>query len=283
MQQWRKLAALGLGGLTAAAITGHRRWNRETQQSIARLGEGAAGSGEAVALEMLEGLPEPVARYFRFALTPGQPLIRTATIRQVGEFRMGGFETEWKPMRTRQHFATNPPGFVWDASISMAPLLSVRVRDSYLDGTGTMQAKLAGLIPLVDQSGTPELASGALQRYLAESVWFPTALLPGPHLTWEPIDATRARATRTDGATSVSLEFTFGEQGEITEVYTPGRYRDVKGVGVLTPWGGRFEEYARVKGVRTPCRWEVAWFLPEGRLPYCRGRNGDIEFSFNRG
>lgn len=282
MARWMKLAAMGAGGLAAAAIAGRQRWNRETERAVSRLEDTTADSTEVFSLKMLDGLPEPVARYFMFALTPGQPLIRGATIRQKGEFRMGGFEAGWKPMRTRQRFATHPPGFVWEASISLAPLLAVNVRDSYLGGTGTMQAKMAGMVSLVDQSGSPELASGALQRYLAEAVWFPTALLPGPNLTWEPMDATRARATLTDGAISVSLEFTFGAEGEITEVYTPGRYRDVKGVGVLTPWGGRFEEYIGVRGVMTPRHWEVAWFLPEGRLPYCRGRNREIAFTWDK-
>jgi hypothetical protein len=58
------------------------------------------------------------------------------------------------------------------------------VRDTYLDAVGAMQGKLAGLIPVVDQSGRPELAAGALHRYLAEAAWFPTALLPSDRLAW---------------------------------------------------------------------------------------------------
>jgi uncharacterized protein DUF6920 len=61
----------------------------------------------------------------------------------------------------------------------MAPSLPVRVRDSYIDGTGAMEGKIASLITVVNQSGRPELAAGELHRYLSEAVWLPTVLLPG--------------------------------------------------------------------------------------------------------
>jgi hypothetical protein len=224
------------------------------------------------------GLPDAVARYFEFALTPGQPLIRCARIEHQGDMRISGFEAPWRPFTSVQHISIDPLGLVWDASLRMAPFLSVRVRDAYLDGIGSMQARLAGLIPVVDQSGGPELAAGSLQRYLAEAPWFPHALLPRPGVTWEPIDNTRARATLTDRGTTVSLEFHFAENGAIERTFTPARYREVAGAYVPTPWAGTFREYARVEGMRVPMEGEVEWLLPEGRLPVWRGRIRRIEY-----
>jgi hypothetical protein len=177
-----------------------------------------------------------------------------------------------------QHFSVDPPGFVWDAAIRMSPLVPVRVRDSYLEGTGSMRASVAGLIPVVNAWGRTDLASGALHRYLAESVWLPTALLPGAGVTWEPIDDNAARATLTDSGVSVSLDFRFNEKGEIVSVYTPARYRDVNGKGVPTPWEGHFREHERMEGVMVPREGEVAWILPEGRLTYWRGRVVVVEY-----
>src|SRR5207249_11032068 len=84
--------------------------------------------------------------------------------------------------------STDPPGFVWDAAIRVAPFLSVRVRDAYIRGAGSMQGRLAAVVTVVDQRDRPELNAGALQRYLAEAVWFPTALLPGQGVAWQAVD-----------------------------------------------------------------------------------------------
>ena len=42
------------------------------------------------------------------------------------------------------------------------------VRDAYVAGRGSMMATMFGAYSMVDQSETPQLASGALQRYLGE-------------------------------------------------------------------------------------------------------------------
>ena len=160
----------------------------------------------------------------------------------------------------------------------MAPLLTVRVRDSYIGGTGGMQARMAGVIPIMNQSDRPGLNAGALLRYLAESAWFPTALLPAQGIVWEAIDGNTARATLTDSETTISLDFHFGLKGEIVRVYTPARFREVNGEDVPTPWEGAFGDYERVEGVMVPKQGEVAWILPEGRLTYWRGRIRGVHF-----
>ena len=61
-----------------------------------------------------------------------------------------------------------------------------------------MRAALFGLINLVNEREKPELNAGALHRFLAESLWFPTALLPSAKLVWTPVDDLYALATLTD-------------------------------------------------------------------------------------
>jgi hypothetical protein len=73
--------------------------------------------------------------------------------------------------------------------MQMNSLMSVRVRDGYSDGKGLMVAKIFGLFTVADADSNDEhLASGALMRYLAESAWLPTALLPNENLQWSPIN-----------------------------------------------------------------------------------------------
>lgn len=258
-----------VGGALSAVALGGGRWAGMTRLRVAELAaDRLDGAGERFTLDQLEGLPEPVARYFHFALTPGQSLVRAAVLEQRGEFRTGGPDSPWLPLTARQHFSAQPPGFVWDASIRMAPGVPVRVRDAYRRGAGSMQAQIAGVFSVVDQHDRPELNQGALQRYLAEAPWLPTALLPGPGLTWEAMDARTARATLTDGGLSVSMEFTFGDRGEIVRSFTPARFREVQGRYIPTPWGGTYHGYEPLAGMQIPREAEVSWFFPEGPSPY---------------
>jgi len=268
-----------LGGAAAAVALGTVLWHRATTRAVKRLRLSSDISQPAVfSTEELRELPDPVARYFTFALTPGQPFFRRARVDQAGRFRTGDRNAPWRPFTAVEHFTTVPPGFVWDARIRMAPLLVVRVRDGYVAGSGAVLGKLAALVTVADQHGRPELNAGALHRYLAEALWFPTALLPRAGVVWDAVDARTARATMTDRATAVSLEFQFGAQGEIVSAYTPRRYREVNGADVSTPWHCEYRRYAPVHGVMVPLEGEVAWEVPEGRLPYWHGRVLDVEY-----
>lgn len=281
MKRWQRnvlgATAAAIGGGAAAVSAGSTAWNQATARAVARLTHDAAATDERFSPERMDGLPGPVRRYFEYALTPGRRLIRTARVTHAGRFRTG-LEAGWMRFHSVQVFTARPPGFVWDARIRMAPLLSIRVRDSYVNGAGSMLGSIASVVPVVDVQGGPELAAGALHRYLAEAVWLPTALLPSSGVRWDAVDDFTARATMTDGETSVWLDFRFDAEGRILEVFTPARFRDVNGTGVPTPWTGRFHDWVQVDGVRIPTRGEVDWLLPEGTLTYWRGRVTSVSY-----
>jgi hypothetical protein len=155
------------------------RWRSQTDDLVGRLTRGAApGPRPAFSLAELEGLAAPVARYFRAVLRDGQPLVRNVRLTQTGEFLVRPTPDGWRPFTATQHCTAQPAGFVWDARIRMAPGLSIRVRDAFVNGAGSMRASVLGLFTMLNVKGTPDIAAGALHRYLAEAVWFPTALLP---------------------------------------------------------------------------------------------------------
>lgn len=144
-----------------------------------------------------------------------------------------------------------------------------------------MLGKVGALVPVVDQQGSPELAAGALHRYLAESAWLPTSLLPREGLVWEAVDDSTARVTLTDSGVTASLDVHFAASGGIERVEAE-RFRDVDGVGVLTPFVGHFRDYVAVEGMQIPREGQVEWILPEGRFSYWRGRVERIEYDLGR-
>jgi hypothetical protein len=264
------LAALA-ATVAVVLLVADQRWRAGTAATAARLNAGPDGGPARFSEAELGSVPGPVARYLRAAIRSGQPLPRRVRINWEGDFLVRPPDG-WGPFTATQAVSTRPGGFVWDARMRMGPGVSVRVRDSFVHGQGSMRASVLGLFTVVAVEGTPEIAVAALQRWLAEAAWYPTALLPGQGTEWVALDGTSARATvRVEGVTA-SIDYHFGADGLVERVYTAERGRDVNGRSVPTPWEGRFTEWGERGGVRVPLAAEVAWLLPEGRQAYWRGR-----------
>ena len=225
----------------------------------------------------LDELPAPVQRYLNKAIPEGQPYIHFVELKQIGFLRMSEDSEKWQSLKATQYFTTNPPGFIWDATVQMAPLVTVRVLDMYKQGIGILRAKLFDTFTVADEKGAKELDTGELIRYLAEAVWFPTALLPDKFLQWEAIDNNTAIALLKDGAHEVSLKFYFNNEDEIIKT-TSQRYRLVNSTYQLVPWTGYYSNYQRRNGILIPLEAKVEWNLPQGSFEYWKGRVVDIKY-----
>ena len=254
------------------------RWNADTRALAAALETSAPGEWRMFTPDAVAQLPAPVAQYLRRVLPEGHHRILRASAVQEAEFFVG---KAWRPLHATQHFSVSPPGFVWDARIAMAPMMPVYVRDAYVNETGSMHATLLGLFDLANAKGRAELDAGALQRYLAEAVWFPTAFVPGSGVTWTPIGDRAALATIADGDTSVSLEFKFNERAEVAEIVGQ-RFFEQNGEFVLREWRVKCHKYQRFNGVLIPVACEVSWQMPDGPLPYWRGRIAEMTYELAR-
>jgi len=85
----------------------------------------------------LDALPVPVGRYLRHVLRDGQRPIRAARLSQVGQLRTDANKDRWSQFEASQVTAPPMNGFVWNARVSIGPLLHVRVRDAYVAGRGS--------------------------------------------------------------------------------------------------------------------------------------------------
>lgn len=269
-----------LGGLllvgSALGILGSR-FDREIQNYVADLRTDAeAAPGGVYRKSDVADLPTPVKTYFETVLEDGQPLVELVRLEQSGDFRMGGPDGDWRPFSAVQHCSGDPPGFVWDAQIEVAPLLPARVLDCYVRGSGILRARLRGVIPVASEGPSPEMDEGELLRYLAEVVWYPTALLPQRGVEWESVDTSTARAIVRDGDVSASLVFHFDDDGFVERVEGE-RYRQED--DSYATWIGYFSDYQERNGRLIPLSGEVAWDLPAGESSYWRGTITEIEHS----
>ncbi len=63
-------------------------------------------------------MPEPVQRYFNYALKEGQPYISYARITHDGQFKTG-LDKGWINIKGEQYATTEKPGFIWKGTTTM--------------------------------------------------------------------------------------------------------------------------------------------------------------------
>jgi hypothetical protein len=261
-----------------AAIYGNYRWQSDTDRLRAKLKNGRRTTEPQIYdPKEIEGLPAPVQRFFRTVLKDGQAIVAAVKLSQQGEFNLKETKAKWNSFTATQFVTTQRLGFDWDARIQMAPGINAFVHDTYMLGEGSLHASLLGLFTVADVRSTPEANQGELLRFFAEATWYPTALLPSQGVRWEAIDDNSARATLTDGATTVSVVFQFNVEGAIATMRAEARYRDKL---TAMPWGGRFWEYSVRNGMLIPLEGEVGWEYPEGIRLYFKGKITEINYEF---
>jgi hypothetical protein len=274
------LVAFGLLILTLFIIIAinHVRLKRANAKLVQELlAKSQSSNGKVFHATDVSSLPAPVQRYLIKVIPEGHPYVERVRLYQVGEFRLGDMNAPWKPMEAEQHFTVNPPGFVWNAKIEMAPLVQARVIDMYKDGRGLLRAKVFATFTVAEAQGLPELDQGELMRYLAEATWFPSALLPGQGVTWSAIDDRSARATLEHGSTQASIIFFFNDRDEVERIHSEGRFREIEGRYEPMPWTGYWRNYQTRNGLLIPIEGEVEWNLPQGDLTYWRAHLEEID------
>ncbi len=217
--------------------------------------------------DQIAGLPAPVQRYFRHVLKPGQPYLRTVRLQHDGQFKTD-LEKDWLAITGEEYFRADTPDYIWIGSTTW-----FSARDEYIVGRGSLTVRLLDVLPIVQGSG-PSYDQGELLRWLAETTWFPTSLLPGGRTRWSPIDDHSATLSLTDHGQTVSCLMQFNNRNELVRGQAQ-RYRDETH---MATWVGHFSDYRDWHGLRIPTRAEVAWVIDGEEKPYARFILREIEY-----
>lgn len=276
-----KTLLLLVGGLLALAVLavsmGAYSFNKMVEEEVNDLIKDASGApAEVITHDDLEGLPEPVQRYFRYAIPEGQGPVKSVRLEHSGFFRTKP-DGAWLPVQGEEYFSAGDPAFIWSARVKMNPLLWVGARDIYRDGEGNMLITVMSTFTVADVKAK-ELDQSSLIRWLAEATLFPTALLPREGLRWEEMDSNSARAVIEDHGMEVSAVFYFNGKGEITHLETEDRYMTVGDEQVRERWSAYYRDYKEMGGFMVPTEIEAVWNLEEGDFSYARFIVDEIEF-----
>jgi len=259
--------------VTSSVGVGRFLTERRISREVDDLFAASRGKEPAVVTEAgIAGLPEPVQRWLRYAQVVGKPRPSSVRLKMEGQFRLGE-DKGWMPFEAEEYYTTDPPGFVWSVSMEMAPLLTIRGRDRYVEGEGGIDMRLLGTIPVARKSGGA-LDQGAMLRYLNEIMWFPAAAV-SPYITWKGVDANSAEATMSYGGVTAAATFVFDGHGKL-ETMTAQRNNDSKGQAL--PWSTPITSYGQFAGVRIPVAGEAIWTYDTGDFSYIRLRVTDLEY-----
>jgi hypothetical protein len=109
------------------------------------------------------------------------------------------------------------------------------------------------------------------------------ALLPSQGARWTAVDAHAAQVALADGAIEISLLLHFDPSSSLIDsVRAQARGRTVGQRVAMTPWEGRWWDYAEHGGMKVPMSGEVAWLTPAGRRTYWRGKVTALAYEFVR-
>lgn len=277
---WWKVILIVLGSIfvliTLAVIFGNIIFNRKVNHEVSELIiKSKESEPQVITEEDIKTLPEPIQRYLRYTQVIGKEKIRAVRLKQRGYFRQKP-DQSWMPFTAEQYYTTDPPAFVWKASLKAFLLISIKVRDMYYEGKGNMLVKLPPFVTIADARGD-EIDQGTLLRYLNEIMWFPTAYL-SDYIQWEPVNSSSAKAIMSyQGVTASAITY-FNEKGEMTN-FAAERYMTVDGQYVLETWSTPIREYREINGIRIPTMGEGVWKLSSGDFSYIRLEITELEYA----
>ncbi|MEO0385818.1 MAG: DUF6544 family protein [Pseudomonadota bacterium] len=248
---------LGIGGVLVAVVVALGVWRfadaRAEQTVAATLYAVQPAQPPRFNEAMLQGLPEPAQRYFRFAIASGTPLLTVADIAMEGWLSLGTADNpKWMEIQARQVLGA-PDGFLWQPTLSVGGL-PMMGSDAALYDTSWTRFWLAGLLPVARAGGNADHARSAFGRYVGETVfWTPAALLPSEGVRWEALGENSARVTLSAFGMEQSVELHVDARGAPTHVVFP-RWSDANPQKQfqIQPFGGDLSDHRTFQGFTLP-------------------------------
>jgi hypothetical protein len=148
------------------------------------------------------------------------------------------------------------------ASLSAIPF---DVYHRYVDSAATFQVRIAGVIPMVNKSGTGITHDETVTLMNDVLVLAPTAVLDLP-FTFETVGARVLRATFRNAGFTVAAVLSFDEAGDLIGFVANDRAHDREGGAAV--WSTPISGYRVVDGIRVGTLGDANWLEPSGEWTY---------------
>jgi Family of unknown function (DUF6544) len=269
------IALIGVvfGFLTQGPFSLRAEYERDVESRLS-----ATRSAQPVTEPDLAHLPAPVQRYLRTAGVVGQPRVHNFRARIRGRIRSGP-DSRWMPLTAEQYNFEDPPARLFYLNASMFGI-PVQGYHRYVGSDATMRVKAAALVPVVAASGTEMTQSETVTLFNDMCILAP-ATLSDSAITWEPLDARRARARFTNAGHTIRAELSFNESGELTNFVSDDRSqaspdgRSLRQVAWSTP----IEGYRSFGRVRLASRGKGLWQGSRDEYAYIQLTIDSVEYN----
>lgn len=259
----------------SVSFIGNLVFNKNVDNEIKVLFKKVKNKRSHISKADIEVLPQNVQRWLKYAQIIGKEKVTSVRLKQKATMRLE-IDKRWMPVQAEQYFTTEEPSFIWKANIKMAPLFHIVGRDIYTEGKGNMLIKFLSLFTVANSKGK-EINQGTLLRYLAEMVWFPTAVVNN-FITWEEIDTEHAKATMTYKEVIASGVLTFNDKGEVIN-FEAERYGEFDNKFRLELWSISLYAYKEFDGIKVPTKGDVTWKLKTGNFNWFNFEVTQIEYN----
>lgn len=262
-----KTTLIVIGIILLILLVGKINLSLKFKKQVTHLFANAHNSDKTYSTTQLQNLPKPVQQYFKYVLKDGQPYINAVRLTHNGFFKTD-LKTDFIKIEGEQYFSANKPQFIWKGETSM-----FTARDFFIDGKGGLLVTLLSVFNIVDAKGT-SYNEGELQRWMAESVWFPTNLLPSEYVSWSAIDKNSAKLSFKYQTTAFDFIVRFNPIGEIVEMEGKRFMTDNQ----KEKWVCKMANYQERNGVKIPVSDQAIWRLKKGDQVYAKFELQKIEY-----
>lgn len=205
--------------------------------------------------ERLDGVDEPVRRYFLHALADGAPLAPAVRLELLGRIKVGAW------LRFASIWEGDGRSFSWRATAGPGPLPVLGVHDQFRDGVGFMDIRLRAPHPRLPDARllhaeSDDVARSGAGRAALEALWTPAALLPDRGVSWHAEAEDLLVVTWNVGRERPELRIRITPDGAVRS-YTALRWRDAKH-GYL-PFGADIHAERSFHAITIPSRLTAGW------------------------
>ncbi len=213
----------------------------------------------------LAPLPPLLQTYLRRCGAVGRPRVRNLRVEFDAQMRSSA-TSPWMPARATQYEFFDPPARLFHMTASRAGI-PIDVLHEYIGDAATFEVRIAGLIPVVKQSG-PSLTHDETVTLMNDVLVLAPAAVVDLPFTFAPVDDRSVRATFRNVGFDVEAALGFDADGDLVDFRSADRAHSRKQGDAI--WSTPISDYADVDGIRVGTHGDANWVDATGEWTYGR-------------
>ncbi len=213
----------------------------------------------------LAHLPSLMQTYLRRSGVVGRPRVHNLRVTFDAQMRSSA-TSPWMPATATQYEFFDPPARLFHMTATRARI-PMDVLHEYVDGAATFQVRVAGVVPMVNESGAAITHDETVTLMNDVLVLAPGAVLDLP-FSFETADDRTVRATFRNAGFAVGATLTFDADGDLVGFTSADRAHDRKAGAAV--WSTPISHYAEVDGIRVGTHGDANWIDETGEWTYGR-------------